>query len=154
MGQDITRKNAGVGWLKRQYHRLYEPRYISAIYGLVYFIAAVVSTYNFFDPPRTVVAAVDNPILLWIALSAMTAGGALGLITVANGRYWLERYAATMLGVGLTVYWGIGVWLVWAAGGSRWLSLMTTTFAILLVALRFYWVMNRPYNPRNSPIRE
>lgn len=87
MSQKYIRKVAGFGWVKRSYYQLYEPRLISAIYGALYFLAMVVSFYNFFEPPRTIVEAADNPWLLWIALSSLTAGGLLGCVTVATGKY-------------------------------------------------------------------
>jgi heme A synthase len=149
MTQHHIRKLAGWGPIRRAIARLHEPRIISAIYGAVYTIALLVGVYNFFDPPRTIVEAADNPWLLWIALAAMTLGGILGVITVTTGRYWLERYAATLLAGGLTIYWLIGAWLAIFSGGSRILSLFTTTLAIVCVLLRFYWINDRPYNPRH-----
>jgi hypothetical protein len=150
MTQKHIHKQAGWGWLRRSYYRLHEPRIVSAIYGAIYTLALVVGAYNFFDPPRTIVEAADNPWLLWIALAAMTVGGALGVITVVNGRYWVERYAATLVAGGLGIYWIISAWLTIFSGGSRILSLFTTTLAIVCVVLRFYWINDRPYNPRRQ----
>lgn len=149
MTQHFIQKLAGFGWLKRAYYRFHEPRIVSAIYGAIYTVAVIVGVYNFFDPPRTIVEAADNPWLLWLALASITIGGVLGVITVATGRYWLERYAATLVGGGLTIYWLIGAWLAIFSGGSRILSLFTTTLAIVCVLLRFYWINDRPYNPRH-----
>jgi hypothetical protein len=145
--QHHIRKLAGWGPIKRAIARLHEPRIISAVYGAVYTIAVIVGTYSFFDPPKTVVQAADNPWLLWLSLTGITTGGLLGVITVAAGNYWIERYAAGLLTLGMGIYWIISVWLTLAGGGSRWMSLMTTTFAVGLVALRFYWINDRPFHP-------
>lgn len=147
MTQHHIRKLAGWGPLRRAIERLHEPRIISAVYGAVYTIALVVGIYSFFDPPQTIVQAVNNPWFLHLSLGAISAGGLLGAITVPSGTYWLERSAAGLLCVGLILYWCVSMWLVLTAGGSRWMSLMTTTFAVLLVALRFYWINDRPFHP-------
>ena len=150
MSQHYIRRLAGWGPIKRAIARLHEPRIISAIYGGVYTIALLVGLNNFFDPPRTIAEAADNPILLYAIAGGITAGGALGVYTVAAGVYWLERYATGLLGGGLGLYWIISAWLTIFGGGSRWMSLMTTTFAVILILIRYYWINSRPYNPNRS----
>ena len=150
MTQHYIRKLAGYGPVKRAIARLHEPRIISAVYGGVYTIALLVGLYNFFDPPRTIMEAADNPILLYAIAGGITAGGALGVYTVAAGVYWLERYATGLLGGGISLYWIISAWLTLFSGGSRWMSLMTTTFAAILIFMRYYWINSRPYNPNRS----
>ena len=150
MTQHHIRRLAGGGWLKRGYMRLHEPRIVSAIYGGVYTIALLVGLYNFFDPPRTIMEAADNPILLYAIAGGISAGGLLGMIAIARGLYWVERYAAGALASGLGLYWIISAWLTLFSGGSRWMSLMTTTFAVTLILIRYYWIADRPYNPNRS----
>lgn len=150
MTQKHIRIGAGWGPVQRAVMRLHEPRIISAIYGGVYTIALLVGLYNFFDPPRTIAEAADNPILLYLIAGGITAGGALGMITVARGLYWVERYAVGLLGGGVGLYWIISVWLTIFGGGSRWMSLMTTTFAVTLILIRYYWIADRPYTPNRS----
>ena len=150
MTQHHIRKLAGYGPLKRAIARLHEPRIISAIYGGVYTIALLVGLYNFFDPPSTIAEAADNPIHLYAIAGGISTGGLLGMITVARGLYWVERYAAGLLGGGLGLYWIISAWLTLFSGGSRWMSLMTTTFAVILILIRYYWIADRPYNPNRS----
>ena len=150
MSQHFIRRVAGFGPLQRAVMRLHEPKIISAIYGCVYVIALCVGVYNFFDPPRTIVEAADNPLLLHLIAGGITAGGALGVYTVASGVYWLERYAAGFLAGGISLYWIISLWLTLFSGGSRWMSLMTTTFAAILIFMRYYWIADRPYNPNRS----
>ena len=147
MTQEHIRRNAGYGWLQRSWMTLHEPRIISAVYGGVYTIALLVGLYNFFDPPRTIMEAADNPILLYAIAGGISTGGLLGMIAIARGLYWVERYAAGLLGGGLGLYWLISAWLTLFSGGSRWMSLMTTTFAVILILIRYYWVADRPYNP-------
>lgn len=149
MTQHFIRKNAGFGWLRRTYHRFHEPRIISAIYGTIYLLVFAVSAYSFFDPPVTITNALGNPWLFWASLGSMTSGGLGGIITVVNGRYWVERYAAGFVIGGLAIYWLVGAWLALNGGGSRLLSLLTTTLAIAAIGLRYYWINDRPYNPRH-----
>lgn len=150
MTQHHIRKLAGWGPIRRAWYQLHEPRIISAIYGGIYTIALLVGVYNFFDPPRTIAEAADNPILLYLIAGGISAGGLLGMITVARGVYWVERYAAGLLGGGISLYWIISAWLTLFSGGSRWMSLMTTTFAVILILIRYYWINSRPYNPNRS----
>ena len=150
MSQHFIRRVAGLGPVQRAFMRLHEPRIISAVYGGVYTIALLVGLYNFFDPPRTIMEAADNPILLYAIAGGISAGGLLGMIAVARGLYWVERYAAGLLGGGLGLYWLISAWLTLFSGGSRWMSLMTTTFAVILILIRYYWVADRPYNPNRA----
>ena len=150
MTQKHIRLGAGWGPIRRAIERLHEPRIISAVYGGVYTIALLVGVYNFFDPPRTIMEAADNPILLYAIAGGISAGGLLGMIAIARGLYWVERYAAGLLGGGLGLYWLISAWLTIFSGGSRWMSLMTTTFAVILILIRYYWVADRPYNPNRS----
>src|SRR5690625_4706787 len=150
MSQHHIQRLAGWGPITRAIARLHEPRIISAVYGGVYTIALLVGLYNFFDPPRTIMEAADNPILLYAIAGGISAGGLLGMIAIARGLYWGERYAAGLLGGGLGLYWIISAWLTLFSGGRRWMSLMTTTFAVLLVAMRFYWIADRPYNPNRT----
>lgn len=147
MSQKIIRQMAGWGPIRRAVARLHEPRVVSAVYGGIYTIALLVGIYNFFDPPQTIVQAANNPWLLYATTGAISAGGLLGMVTVARGLYWVERYAAGALASGLGLYWLISAWLTIFGGGSRWMSLMTTTFAVILVLLRYYWVNDRPFNP-------
>lgn len=150
MTQNHIRKLAGCGPVQRAVMRLHEPRIISAVYGGVYTIALLVGLYNFFDPPRTIMEAADNPILLYLIAGGISAGGLLGMITVARGLYWVERYAVGLLGGGIGLYWIISVWLTIFSSGSRWMSLMTTTFAVTLILVRYYWIADRPYTPNRS----
>ena len=150
MTQKYIRKLAGYGPIKRAIARLHEPRIISAVYGGVYTIALLVGLYNFFDPPRTIMEAADNPILLYLIAGGISTGGLLGMITVVRGLYWVERFAAGLLGGGLGLYWIISAWLTLFSGGSRWMSLMTTTFAVVLILIRYYWIADRPYNPNRA----
>src|SRR5690625_7605792 len=101
MTQKHIRKLAGYGPIRRAIARLHEPRIISAIYGGVYTVALLVGLYNFFDPPRTIADAADNPILLYAIAGGISAGGLLGMIPVARGLYWVDRYAAGLLEVGI-----------------------------------------------------
>lgn len=150
MTQNYIRRLAGYGPIERAIARLHEPRIISAVYGGVYTLALLVGLYNFFDPPRTIAEAADNPILLYLIAGGISAGGLLGMITVARGLYWVERYAVGLLGGGIGLYWIISVWLTIFGGGSRWMSLMTTTFAVILILVRYYWIADRPYTPNRS----
>lgn len=131
----------------KSYLKFHEPRVISALYGVVYVISLAIGIYNFFDPPTTILLAADNPWLVYLSAGTITIGGGGGLYTVITGNYWAERTPVTSLLVGLGIYWLISLWITVFGTGSQYMSLMTKTFAIILVALRFYWILDRPKNP-------
>src|SRR5690625_3459667 len=131
MSQHFIRRVAGFGPVQRAVMRLHEPRIISAVYGGVYTIALLVGLYNFFEPPRTIMEAADNPILLYAIAGGISAGGLLGMITVVRGLYWVERFAAGLLGGGIGLDWISSAWLHIFGGGAAWLARMTTNVALL-----------------------
>lgn len=147
MSQQYIRRAAGWGWPRRAWARLHEPRIISAVYGGAYTAMIILGAISVARPPRTIEAAAGDVLMSLIAL-LITAGGALGAVTVANGRYWVERYAVGLAGLGLLGYWLMVAYLAVTASGNRFMQLLALTLALLFVLMRLHWVLRRDYNPR------
>ena len=147
MTQSHISKQAGLGWARRAWARLHEPRIISATYGGAYMAMIFLGGVSIFSPPRTIENAAGNTLMSLIAL-LITAGGILGAITVANGRYWIERYAVGLAGLGMLGYWLMVAYLAVAATGNRFMQLLALTLALAFVLMRLHWVLRRDYNPR------
>lgn len=150
MTQSHIRKRAGWGWPKRAWARLHEPRIISATYGGAYVAMIFLGGVSIFSPPRTIENAAGNTLMSLIAM-LITAGGILGAITVAVGRYWVERYAVSMAAIGIFGYWLMVAYLAVAATGNRFMQLLALTLALAFVLMRLHWVLRRDYNPRLIP---
>lgn len=150
MSQHFIRKLAGYGPIKRAYLTLYEPRVVSAMYGWVYAIAAIVGVNILVAPPLTLVVAANNPWLLWLMSAGMTGGGIIGAISVACGNFWVERYGATLLLGALIIYWVMLVWLTLVSPAVWTMTLAVATFAIAHIILRFHWIRKRPFDPDKS----
>lgn len=153
MTQKFIRKLAGWGPLKRAIAQLHEPRIVSAIYGAAYVVATIVGAISITSPPRTIEHAAGD-LLMTIIATAITLGGALGIVTVAAGNYWVERYAAALMLLGGTGYLLMVLYLqAITTDGNRLFQAGAIFTAGLFFAVRYYWVGDRPYNPRRPRAR-
>lgn len=149
MSQQFIRRAAGIGWSRRAWMRLHEPRIVSFIYGIGYVVVTICASISVVHPPRTIEAAAGD-VLMSIIAGACAIGGVAGVVTVSRGSWWAERYAVGVLLLGLAGYWLMVGFLTLAAPGSRFMQLMGLTLAILFVSLRPYWIWDRPFNPRRK----
>lgn len=150
MTQHHIRKQAGLGWPRRAWARLHEPRIISGVYGLGYALMAILGAVSVVHPPRTI-NNLTGDVLMMVIAGCCALGGLIGVITVANGAYWAERTAVGIGLLGVGGYWLMVAYLAVTAEGSRWMQLMSLTLAVLFVAVRLHCVNARPYNPRRVP---
>lgn len=146
MTQHFIRKRAGMGWIKRSYHRLREPRAVSAIYGLAYIAATVFGGTSIFIPPRTI-DAVAGVQLMTVITVLITLGGTVGIVTVAIGAYWLERFATAAILLGLAGYLFMVTYLAFTGTGNRYLSILSILLSCGFAGLRYFWTLTSPYNP-------
>lgn len=151
MTQRHLREAAGAGRLRRAWHRLHEPRIISAVYGTAYAVAAIVGVWTTVSPPQSIEGQ-TGPVLMGMITVMVTIGGLIGVWTTLLGVYWAERTAAWAIIAGLTAWGGMTAYLQATGTGNRGLTLMACLFAIGLFSLRFYWIGDRPYNPRSHPV--
>lgn len=147
MSQRFIRTSAGYGWVRRSWMRLREPRFISAVYGIWYTILTAVWTSSLISPPRTVEHAAGEVLMLAIS-GIIVCGAVVGVITVAMGTYWAERTTVALVLLGLAGYLGMAVYLEATGSGNRWPQIGVILGAMLLTALRSYWIVERPYNPQ------
>lgn len=132
--------------------QLHEPRAVSAIYGAAYTIAAVIGAYSIVWPPQTIDHAAGGVVMTLIA-TAITLGGVLGMVTVASGAYWVERYAAALMLLGGVGYLGMVLYLHATTDGNRLLQAGAILCAGLFFVVRYYWINQRPTNPRKPRAR-
>src|SRR5690625_4145647 len=138
MTQRFIRKNAGWGWPKRFLANLHEPPYISVLYGVWYLILAAIGVYSAFNPPITIVTAVGPVAHVTAALLALA--GLLGVVTVASGDAWLEKFAVWLGVIAWATYLGVSVWLWAETAGNRGMATLGIIAGLLVTGLRFHWV--------------
>lgn len=152
MTQKHIRRRARVPWYKRAWMQLHEPRVVSATYGAVYFVAVIVGSISMFNPPRTIEAAAGD-VLMAIIASLITLGGVIGVVTVAKGVYWIERYAAALMILGSAAYLAMALFLQVTTSGNRLLQAGAILAAGCFFGVRYWWINDRPYNPRKKRTR-
>lgn len=148
-----ARKVDVYSWFRKSWIRLHEPRFISAFYGAWWSAVTALAGYSVPRPPRTI-EAVAGDVLMTIISVALTLGGIIGMVSVARGAYWAERYAVGLVAVGFFGYIALLSW-IWATGeGNRGLQLLGLMGATCLTVMRCYWVNEKPYSKeRVSPAR-
>lgn len=146
MTQHFIRKHAGLGWLKRSYLRLSEPRVISATYGGLYTVAFIVGIFDFFIIPRTLCHVTGGHLLAYLIATLLTTSGAAGAWLIVQGSNWLEKHVIQFLTLGLATHLFAVVWAsIVVADGSMAHRIMGDIFGIALVLLRLHWVKDTPY---------
>lgn len=153
MTQSYIRRAAGWGPVRRSWGKLHEPRIISSIYGGWWTLAVVLGGYSIFHPPRTV-EAVAGDVLMSIVAGLIAVSGAIGVVSVAKGAYWTERYAVKFAIPSLLVYIGVVAYLWWESEGNRGLQIFGLTGAVLFTGIRLYWVNQRPYSERRGALNQ
>lgn len=150
MSQYFIRKGAGYGPFKRAVSQLHEPPIISAIYGAWYIIMLCIGLYSSFDPPRTIEAAAGDTLITAIA-GLLALSGAWGIITVATGDPWLERFAVGFGLLGWGFYELISLYL-WASAtsGNRGMATLGILGAALFTGFRWVWIRNVSFSERKK----
>lgn len=149
MTQNIIRKQAGYGWLKRAWATLYEPRWVSAIYGTLYLAYLIFGTLSIINPSLTISEAAGPPLTTTMSI-AMIASGVVGVTTVVRGAYWAERFAVILAALGIFGYGATTIWLAWTATGYRWWPLMLIMGSSVALAVRPAWIWSREYSTQRA----
>lgn len=144
MTQHHIRKNAGFPWWRRAFMQLHEPRIVSAIYGGAYILATVVGAVTVFYPPITIEGLAGDVSMRSIAL-ALTIGGVTGVITIAKGVFWIERYAVGIITAALGFHLLLTSIVAWLGSGHRQLTLLALVLAIAFILMRSFWIFRSPY---------
>lgn len=150
MSQKIIRKLAGWEPIRRALAQLHEPPIVSAIYGLWYIIVMVIGLYSIFHPPRTIEAAAGDTLMSAIA-GLLALAGAWGVVTIATGDAWLERFAVGFGSLGWFFYEIISAYL-WATSttGNRGMATLGILGSLLFTGGRWYWVRKISFSERKK----
>lgn len=150
MTQEHIRKNAGYGPVKRAWAQLHEPPIVSAIYGTWYIALLCIGLYSMFSPPRTIEAAAGDALMSTIA-GLLALAGAWGVVTIATGDAWLERFAVGFGVLGWFAYEVISAYL-WAASttGNRGMATLGILGSLLFTGGRWYWVRKISFSERKK----
>lgn len=138
MTQKHIRTGAGWGWPKRFLATLHEPPYISVLYGTWYLILTIIGAYSMLNPPITIVAAVGPVAPVTATLLALA--GLLGVVTVASGDAWMERFAVWLGIIAWTTYLNVSAWLWLATPGNRGMATLGIIAGLFVTGLRFHWI--------------
>lgn len=149
MIQYFIRRQAGYGWVKRAWATLYEPRWVSAVYGALYLIYLVFGVLSIINPSMTISDAAGTSLTTTMSL-AMVASGVVGVVTVARGAYWAERFAVILAALGIFGYGVTTIWLAWTQTGYRWWPLMLIAGTSVALAVRPAWIWSREYSPQRA----
>lgn len=150
MTQHYIRKLAGYGPVKRAWAQLHEPPIVSAIYGAWYIALLCIGLYSMFNPPRTIEAAAGDALMSTIA-GLLALAGAWGVVTIATGDAWLERFAVGFGILGWFAYEVISAYL-WAASttGNRGMATLGVLGSLILTGGRWYWVRKISFSERKK----
>ena len=150
MTQHYIRKFAGYGPVKRAWAQLHEPPIVSAIYGAWYIALLCIGLYSMFNPPRTIEAAAGDALMSTIA-GLLAIAGAWGVVTIATGDAWLERFAVGFGVLGWFAYEVISAYL-WAASttGNRGMATLGILGSLLFTGGRWYWVRKISFSERKK----
>lgn len=150
MTQHYIRKFAGYGPVKRAWAQLHEPPIVSAIYGLWYVVLLGIGLYSIFHPPRTIEAAAGD--LLMSAIAGLLAlAGALGVLTIATGDAWLERFAVGFGILGWFAYEVVSISLwVTSTTGNRGMATLGILGSLILTGGRWYWIRKISFSERKK----
>lgn len=150
MTQHHIRKLAGYGPIKRAWAQLHEPPIVSAIYGAWYIALLCIGLYSMFNPPRTIEAAAGDALMSTIA-GLLALAGAWGVVTIATGDAWLERFAVGFGVLGWFAYEVISAYL-WAASttGNRGMATLGILGSLLFTGGRWYWVRKISFSERKK----
>lgn len=144
MSQHFIRKLAGYGPIQRAIMKLHEPRIISGIYGAAYIIATIAGTITLFYPPKTL-ENIYGDIIMYFVAAALTVGGTLGVITIAKGAYWIERYAVGAIATAISFYLLLTSIIAITGSGYRQMTLLAIIFALGFILMRSVWIFASPY---------
>lgn len=124
-----------------------EPYWVSVMYTIGYAIVVAAGIVTLAHPPQTLtgvvgVVAINTAAVMWLT------GGLIGML--AGQREWWqgERYALTMMLVGIVFYAWIITGLHFTTEGSRLTQLTMLGLASLFLLVRFGFIWRYPFKPR------
>jgi len=131
----------------RAWTKVHQPRVISALYCVIYTLLLLGGISALIDPPRSIEGTIGAAAMTLLA-SLLTLGGALGAPASLVGAWWLERLAVVSVGFSAGIYGAIIITLdVQATSGNRQLQLSMVLVVLLMQAVRWHRIKQRPYDP-------
>jgi len=142
----MSNRNKAVDVLHSLWLRVQEPRRLSAIYFFVYLAVAVMGAAVVIDPPHTIQSSIGQLLVAcWAGM--LVIGGGIGLSTVLQGIWWLERAGAILCMFAMAIY---GAAILGTPVTQVSLRVATTCFvifAILAFAARLVKTRHYAYDP-------
>lgn len=133
-------------WLLRLWLRVREPRVVSLLYFLIYAALAFGGVAALVDPPSTIQGQIGI-VSMYMLAGLLTFGSIVGLVAVLPGIWWLERTAVLAIGSAAGIYGFIILGLQFAESGNRLLQLSFVVTVLLMQAVRWHRIHERPYDP-------
>lgn len=132
--------------LYRLWLRVQEPRALSVIYFFVYLAVAVMGLAVLIDPPRAIHNSIGTTLLsAWCGL--LILGGGIGVFTVLQGAWWLERAGAIACMTAMAIYGAAILGVPVTQGSQRVATVCFVVFAILAFAVRLVKTSKYSYDP-------
>lgn len=116
------------------------------IYFFVYLTVAIMGLAVVLDPPTAIHTSIGSLLLnLWAVL--LVVGGGIGVGTVLQGAWWLERAGAIACMFAMAIYGVALAGVPLAQPSQRVASLCFVIFAILAFAVRLVKTIKYSYDP-------
>ena len=132
------------------WQRVHEPRIISAITALIYFVLMSAGLYSLANPPSSIEGEIGT-LAMRILAGTLAVGGAIGAPTALTGIWWLERTAVLCIALSAAIYLMITVVLhVTSPSGNRLLQAAFIFTVLAMQAVRWHRIRERPYDPTRS----
>lgn len=144
---------APILWARRAWEWIAEPKRLNVVYVIVYALTLAIGVQTLRQPPQSIEGPLgEGATILWASLFIL--GGAVGLLTVLPGWWWLERLLAIApVCMGLTIYLAIVIALH-IQGSDEGSSRLTQAGVIILAAfpflLRSLFIWESSYAPRRE----
>lgn len=135
---------------KRAWNRIHQPRPISVMYFLIYLITLGGGVAALIKPPTSIEGQVGTSAMIVLA-GILAFGGLVGSIAALPGIWWLERTAVMSIALSATIYAIILTTLHFRESGNRLLQLTFVLSVLLMQAVRWHRVSQRPYDPERTP---
>lgn len=136
--------------IKKAWLRVHQPRAISGIYFVIYLILLGGGIAALLQPPTSIEGEIGST-AMFILAGLLTFGGLIGAIAALPGIWWLERTAVTSVALSAAVYGGIVATLQVTESGNRLLQLSFVLTVLLMQAVRWHRIHQRPYDPDRVP---
>lgn len=146
MSQAHIRRAAGYGVIRRTWLRIREPRVVAVVHALTYLVLAGGGVSALLHPPTSISGEI-GAVAMTLLAAMLTAGGAIGLVTVLPGWWWVERTGVSLIIAACVIYgWIISI-LHFVQSGNRLLQLSIVLGLVGHLVIRLIRIRERPYDP-------